>query len=90
MDIMSLSNRLLKLEAAVLPQAETLVLTCYLRQSGVDWEVAGCETEAQVLARIPPHGPQDTVVFVHAFGCALAGTPHSHANDPIVRWPHVR
>jgi FAD/FMN-containing dehydrogenase len=89
MGTMSLSSRVEKLEDAMIAPGEVLVLTVYLGQAGVGWEVAGCETEAEVQARIPTCRQNDIIVVVRAFGCALAGRPHSHVDDEILHWPHI-
>jgi hypothetical protein len=39
------------------------------------------------MKRIPPCGPHDLVILVHAYACAKAGIRHSHADDEVKRWP---
>jgi hypothetical protein len=59
------------------------------RITGREASAPGCETEAEAMARLPPVGPHDLLLIGQAWGCPHQGTPHSHADDPIQRWPRA-
>jgi hypothetical protein len=83
----SLQSRVKKIEQQLTPPGEMIVVTCYDGLEGVGWSEPGCETEADALTRVPPLGPHDRLMVIHAWGCPQRGTPHSHAHDPVQRWP---
>jgi hypothetical protein len=76
---MALKTRVHRLEEESQPQAVIIVVACYAE--------AGCETEAEALQRVGPTGPRDLVVLMHHCGCPRQGIRHSHASDPVQRWP---
>jgi hypothetical protein len=84
---MALETCVKKLEQSLTPPGEVIAVTIYTGTDGVGWSAEGCETEAEAMKRIPSRGPHDLVIVVHAYGCAKAGTRHSHADDPVQRWP---
>ena len=86
---MALEHRLKQLEHALQPRGEVIVIESFVGYGGVGWSEPGCETEAEVEARLQAAGvgPHDLVICLRAWGCARRGTPHSHANDPVQRQP---
>jgi hypothetical protein len=82
-----LHSRVNKIEAELAPQAWIYLVEIYTPVVGVGWSAPGCETEEEAMARMPQLGPQDILLVHEAWGCARRGTPHSHADDPITRWP---
>ena len=84
---MVLERRVKQLEQALQPRAEIIVVTSYEGYGGVGWSEPGCETEADVEARVQAAGvgPNDLVLRLQAWGCSRRGTPHSHANGPVQR-----
>jgi hypothetical protein len=82
-------KRVEKLEQALVPPGEIIVIESYVGHSGVGWSEPGCESEADVAARLQAAevGPHDDVILIHAWGCERRGTPHTHAHDPVKRWP---
>jgi hypothetical protein len=89
MGTMSLERRLLKIEASLQPGGWIWLVEVYTPQAGVGWSAPGCETEARAMARMPSVGPDDILFVAQAWGCPRQGTPHSHADDPIQRWPRL-
>jgi hypothetical protein len=85
----TLENRLLRIETQLAPQAYIYLVEVYTPVIGVGWSAPGCETEAEALARMPPVGAQDLLLVAQGWGCSRQGTPHSHADDPIQRWPRA-
>jgi hypothetical protein len=83
----ALENRLLRLETQLAPQAWIYLVEVYTPVIGVGWSAPGCETEAEAMARMPDVSPQDLLLVAQGWGCPRQGTPHSHADDPIQRWP---
>jgi hypothetical protein len=81
-----LETRVTRLAQAIQPQAMMVMVMCYDRDEGVGWAEPGCETVEDALQRVRSRGPNDVVILLHAWGCALRGTPHSHAHDPVQRW----
>jgi hypothetical protein len=84
---MALESRVIKLEDRLRPQAWIYLLVIYTPEEGVGWRAEGCETEAEAMARMPQVSPQDLLMVHQAWGCDRRGTPHSHRDDPIQRWP---
>jgi hypothetical protein len=79
---MALKRRVNRLEEEIQPQSVIMVVACY--------DEAGCETEVEVLQRVGPPGARDLVVLVDHCGCPRQGTPHSHAGEPVQRWPRSK
>ena len=82
--------RLKKIEQRLSPAREIFVLTAYLAYGGVGWSEPGCETLIEALRRVPPLGPDDQLLLMYAWSCGRRGTPHSHGQDPMLRWPITR
>jgi hypothetical protein len=81
------NGRLAKIEASLQPGAWIYLVLVYTGEVGIGWSTPGCETEAEAMARMPDVGPQDLLLVGQVWGCPRHGTPHSHADDPIQRWP---
>ena len=84
---MALETRVKKREQSLRPPGEVIVVTIYTGTDGVGRSAEGCESDGEAMTRIPPRGPHDAVILIHAYACANAGTPHSHADDEVKRWP---
>jgi hypothetical protein len=83
------NGRVSRLEAELAPGAWIWLVEIYTPVVGVGWSAPGCETEEEAMARMPQVGPQDILMVHEAWGCARQGTPHSHRDDPIQRWPRA-
>jgi hypothetical protein len=82
-----LNGRVNKLEAELAPGAWVWLVEIYTPQEDVGWLAEGCETEAEAMARMPQVGPRDLLLVAQGWECDRQGTPHSHRDDPIPRWP---